>query len=242
MRLLRHAYMFAVLINIPVFLAIWFLKPGYRGYLVSEDSYLENLSALLFLIAAILFVVVLVSLRSQRGQLVYLPLTLISLVGFFDEISFGERIFRFQPILIGGRHRIDGVHDFLAMFVTILQENSLVAALSAVGVGAILIWLIGQQRKRFSALLLFLYANPSYCYASIAAAFVSVAMVIDLGILGPTLSMPVLEELLEMNAGFTMCCASAAAMLQLPWYSQIRQLIAQAHRRILLNARSTEHP
>ena len=76
---------------------IWF--PTYRHCLVDEDCLVENLSAMFFLSSCFLAVFFLAKLKDHK-KLLFL-VSLLGLIGFLDELSFGERIFGFHMPHIG---------------------------------------------------------------------------------------------------------------------------------------------
>jgi uncharacterized membrane protein YhdT len=94
-----------------------------RAFVFDEDQLVETLSAIMFLGAS------LYAARrwwidagtSPLDRLALAGLAAIALVGFMDEISFGERVFRFDVYEIAGV-RIDGAHDFIEVANTLRRE------------------------------------------------------------------------------------------------------------------------
>lgn len=87
-----------------------------RGYFVHEDSLIENLTAAFYLFT---FFAALLLLKNQRVSSVnsrrwLIMLSAVGLLGFLDEISFGERLFDLaMPVL--GDTKIDAVHDVVEL-------------------------------------------------------------------------------------------------------------------------------
>jgi hypothetical protein len=94
-----------------------------RSFLFDEDRLVETLSAAMFLCAGI-YATRLWWMASESPSLDRLALAFIaalSLVGFLDEISFGERIIHFDVYKIVGI-RIDGVHDLIEVANELRRE------------------------------------------------------------------------------------------------------------------------
>lgn len=215
--MLRFLYFSATVGNIALFLSIAIFRPKYRKFLVDEDSYMENLSALLFLTAALLFLLLLiVQLRSLRERRIYLPLLAVSTIGFLDELSYGERIFGYKPITFGEKYELDAVHDLLQITVGLLNERPWLAIPLTLVLAALAIWAGLTQRQRIAQLPAAIRAYPSYGYFLIACVFVIIAMIIDLQHRMPPVVW-VMEELFEMNAGLTMVFAALAAVRWPAW-------------------------
>jgi hypothetical protein len=83
--------------------SIYFIFDEYTiGQLGREDNFFENLTALLFLFAALFF---LLAFRYTRN-LFYLALSILFLFGAGEEISWGQRIFGFDPPDYVARHNV----------------------------------------------------------------------------------------------------------------------------------------
>ena len=182
---------------------VWF--PTYRHYLLQEDSLVENLSAMFFLLSSFLSLLFLVKLKDHKKLLIFV--LVVGLIGFLDELSFGERIFGFAMPSIG-RVKIDAIHDF---FDLAYRYRSYSYPLT--GIGGILIvtlvsyWVKLMLRHPSKGL------GPHYVLLMFFAALVFSASVIDLEIVKyPPLF--VLEEIFEMNAGIALvfCCLSLPNM------------------------------
>ena len=85
-----------------------------RGYFVSEDSLIENLTAGVFIGSSLLALFFLTSrrVRSKKSRMWLATLSALGLLAFLDEISFGERLLDIDmPVL--GDTKIDAVHDLV---------------------------------------------------------------------------------------------------------------------------------
>jgi hypothetical protein len=214
LRYLKFAYITALLCNIPLFVLIYQWFPQYRYRLLNEDSTLESLTVLLFLLAFLVLGAASLQRRPSR-QHAYLPVAGLALLAALDELSFGERIFDFQPIMINGRHRIDAVHDIAPMLYTMLQENIAVAVGLGLLAGGITLWAASRYWQRLANVPSLLQRYPAYGYVIAAATLIIAAIGIDLVAESQTLARLV-EEVLEMNAGLGMLAAGVAAHIYTP--------------------------
>ena len=83
-----------------------------RGYFVSEDSLIENLTASFYLLTC-LFALVLLNIRStrtMRGRKALMLFSVFGLIAFLEELSYGERLFDIEMPVLSGM-KIDAVHD-----------------------------------------------------------------------------------------------------------------------------------
>jgi hypothetical protein len=88
-------------ISILTAFGVYVWVPPYRSYLFHEDSLIENLSAILYLIS--FFTAFLFSLKIKIYRKALIVLSAVSLLGFLDELSFGERhTFASHVIMRGG--------------------------------------------------------------------------------------------------------------------------------------------
>ena len=175
-------------------------QPELFNDLAKEDQLLENLTT------GLLAGTVCLGLWLQRCQRTHKPairgFTTIALLGFLDEISFGERLFDLKMPKAGGT-QIDGLHDLLNMFKKIVITNAnfhpiataLTLAVIAGGLIKIAIW------NRTSIAKFIEYSNNTKTFSTIAitimAVFISQAL--DLEDFGLTTAKS-LEETLELIA------------------------------------------
>ncbi|MEQ8952557.1 MAG: hypothetical protein RL120_00355 [Gammaproteobacteria bacterium] len=109
-----------------IFLLVWRATEGNvaaRSFVFDEDRLVENISAAVFLGAGV-YAARLWLMNTWSAPLDKLALAVIAvlgLIGFLDEISFGERMLRFDVHVIAGT-RIDGVHDFVEVANTLRRE------------------------------------------------------------------------------------------------------------------------
>lgn len=188
--------------------------PQLRHQFVDEHAAIENLTALIFGIAALCAATVVVRARSRRTRLIHLPIVVLSAIACLDEISFGETLLGYTPPTLAGS-KIDGVHDLITMAYDWALASTLVAALltaalltAAIGAG----WMGWSHRRQIRA---FLHAYPAHQYLVIAAAMLTGSVILDLEIIVSSW-MQLFEELLELGAGQTMITAALAVARPMP--------------------------
>ena len=106
------------------------IDPSTIREIAKEDHILENITVV---ILGASFALGVITKRSQRLYPKYLSLTLssLSLIALLDEISFGQRIFNFHSIRIGGKYHLDGFHDIaeIAKNITIKSDLNIIWSL-----------------------------------------------------------------------------------------------------------------
>ena len=107
--------------------ALWFVylhftSPGFLGWLTTEDSVTETISALLYLLAGALFLVSWV--RSGFGRIFILGYALLFIFVGGEEISWGQRLIGVEtPERLGqanlqneiNLHNLDGIHQHIRL-------------------------------------------------------------------------------------------------------------------------------
>lgn len=102
-----------VAVNVSIFIALYLLFPNIRYLLFFEDQLIESIAAMLLLGVCLSGMVVMASFWSIAIQRIIAGIfVLASLVGFLDEVSYGQRFFGFPTWYVYGKP-VDGVHDIL---------------------------------------------------------------------------------------------------------------------------------
>lgn len=189
---------------------IYFILPVFTPYFVEEDSLVENLSAFSYLLAFFLGIWVLTKYRSWWK--LSLPVTLLGLVGFLDEISFGERIFDLtMPVVLDVK--IDAAHDLVAIAYLFLKDIfglfGLVAIILGLGVAAGGLYLY-QQKYTLEDLTGNLFQTVPGQFLVLFLVFLFAATVIDLK--EDYIPFVIAEELFEMFAGVSLCLYSLSLL------------------------------
>ena len=106
-----YAYL-AVLLLASSF-ALSFIIPDFLKSISKEDHFLENLSTGLLLGTA--FFGFINWKQKQANTTAIATYTILAIIGFLDEVSFGQRLIGFTPPMTGGTS-LDGFHDLANMF------------------------------------------------------------------------------------------------------------------------------
>jgi hypothetical protein len=177
------------------------LYPGIRPQLLQEDGIVETASALTFLLA------VLGSIYAMMRRGPSFPLVLAGLIGFaelMDEISFGSRIFGFEPPPLYGGGELDGFHDLLILVYRLARDLNPELAWLWVGAlfaGSVIVALFalsqiwkgirGGTTRLSNHVLLFLHFG-----------FIGLAQVIDVSTSSHV--MAAMEEVFELDAAIVL--------------------------------------
>ena len=113
-----YAYL-AVLLLASSF-ALSFITPDFLESISKEDHLLENLSTGLLLGTAFFG---LVNWKQRQADTTAIGVyTILAIIGFLDEVSFGQRLIGFTPPMAGGTS-LDGFHDLANMLRKIISIN-----------------------------------------------------------------------------------------------------------------------
>ena len=203
---------FAINLLIAFVVYIWF--PDYIHYLETEDSLIENLSAGFFLFSSILALSFFIKRKSHQKLLILI--SSLGFLGFLEELSFGERIFKFSAPHLGGV-KIDTVHDLLSLQHKLWGYDLLyklrhyhtpyIYILAVICVLGLL--LISRYRSQLMNAISVILRHPPYILMSFFIALLFFASLFDLHI-WHSKALDMVEELLEMNAAIVLlfCCLS----------------------------------
>lgn len=200
---------------LPVFLTIFITSmlvafvvgmwmPDYRHFLIEEDSLVESLSALFFLVA--FFVGLALLIRGGGNRLLLAVVACLGLLGFLDELSFGERPFELEmPYLRGVQ--IDAAHDLFTVVYAIardwIRSQPVTGLLVVAIVGLATVLAMRRYRARFTRALMNYPNREAVIFACIFAALIGFALVIDLNIVQHNVLFSV-EEMFELNAAIAL--------------------------------------
>jgi hypothetical protein len=195
--------------------AVYYWLPDWRGYLLYEDSLIENISAGLFVISFLLGVFLYRKYESHRRVLIIL--STVSLFGFLEEISYGQRIYGVVAPRVYGVP-IDSIHDFFSMsyklFRDLVRHN-----LALVLMGSLIFFIIVNlsmmvHRAKVLDIIKKIFTDPPYILSSFFILLIILSSVIDLEIIHKMVIYMV-EEILEMNAGLALLCCGLSIREQL---------------------------
>ncbi len=195
---------------------VYALVPGARPGILEEDHVVEWLSALVFLAAGLVGLGVWLRGRSTAERLTVAVAAFLGLLGFGDELSFGERLLSLDMPRIRGL-KVDGAHDF-AEVVARGGRDAFRAAPLAVGllvvasaaVCAALAWRFRDALVGFARALL--ATSPRVALLAAGGA-VALATLIDLplGIFDHEF-IKATEELLELAAALLLLAVPVLAL------------------------------
>ena len=160
-----------------------YLDPVNTKFMHHEDQLIENLTVGICLGTFVLGIILIFKNYSQKKILA--GASFISLLGFLDEISYGERIFGIKfPFILG--EKVDGIHDLLLvlrMFVgnEIIQKpgRHFVTIFLIFSSLILLIWFTSLCRIKYSKVV------PSFSYLILIfffTVFLFVSQMMDLGL------------------------------------------------------------
>lgn len=134
----------------------------------------------------------------------YLPIPILSFLGFWDELSFTESVLRIPAMDIYGV-RFDALHDVLEIAYVASQEYRWIAH-SAAGLALAGLALIALRHRQIWR---FLVRYPAYRFIAIAAVLLIIPMIID--VMFPlNAAVNHFEELLETSAALAFVFAAAS--------------------------------
>jgi hypothetical protein len=220
-------YTITVILNITVFSLIYFFLPLSRWKFFSEDLLVENLSAALFFSGFLFGTVSLLKFKDKTYRLAFFIIPFISLAGFLDEWSFGQRIFYFTAPVIYD-FKINQFTDIVAVIYEVSKNISSLLLYSALlALFATVALIAVKYRKFLSRLPEKLRGNPPFMYVLIATGFLVISINIDLHYIDQRFyqlfPLSLIEELFDMNVALTLLFASFAM-------EQKRQLVMDDER------------
>ena len=150
----------------------------------------------------------LVEKRFMKYPLMYWSIPLLGLIGFLEETSFGHSFLYYDVPTIRGV-KIDALHDFLRVFLVMLQseDNGLLIAMVIVGLSLFVVGFWSWLRHGGNWLTLKqLGAFPSLQFMGICIGFLFLSTVLDLEFL-PHHFFVFLEEFMEATASLSLVFA-----------------------------------
>jgi len=168
--------------------------------MIAEDSLVENCSALFYISTSLLSLLSALSLRSRVGKLY--ALSCVALLGFLDELSFGERIFSLSMPTLSGK-KIDAVHDLVDVAkIQILRHtsgHSEIVVLALGGLAGLFVLALLKWNAEIRIFLVPRLKNISVIFVLLFAVCGLIATLLDLNF-DHKEYLVVLEEVLEMDA------------------------------------------
>jgi hypothetical protein len=195
-----------VFLNMLFFSLLYLLFPGIRRFLVSENCCLETLTVVLYFATFILSLLFYVNFRKKPGAKFLLFASVAGLVGFLEEISYGQSLLHWKmPLVIGVE--FDALHDLAEMGYKGFRYASRFAIGIAIiaGLAILAAVLLFRFRKYLFRGMRWIGERPHFAYILIGASFLCIGQMIDVGIfLKGNQHKALAEELLEMNAALAL--------------------------------------
>lgn len=194
------AYLGLASANIFLFTAIFVFLPEYQGLITTEDNLVETCSASLYFSA---FIISLFKVCRRSNVSWKIPvLAGVSLLGFLDELSFGERLFSLSmPTLLG--MKIDSAHDLIYVarnyVLGYVTANPGIGAFFIGGFLGILLLAVWKWRSQIQEFFVTRFDKSVIFLGFIFTIFGMTAIFIDLEIIENEYLFA-LEEILEMNS------------------------------------------
>ena len=195
------------IINIAVISVCYFLFPESRDFLVAEDRLAEDLQALFYILCFFPGILFILRIKEKKFGRIYIALPFIGLLGFFEEMSYGARIFKFHTVLIYNEY-FDALHDLVPIAYNYLQINALYfLKVLPVAFCIITVFLVFKYRRLFPDTPALLNKYPPIGFFLVAAGFIFPAQVFDLNLVKPDFS-KLIEELFELNGALFLLSAT----------------------------------
>ena len=116
----QKIYAYSAVLLLASSFALSFITPDFLKSISKEDHLLENLSTGLLLGTAFFG---LINWKQRQADTTAIGVyTILAIIGFLDEVSFGQRLIGFTPPMAGGTS-LDGFHDLANMFRKIISIN-----------------------------------------------------------------------------------------------------------------------
>jgi hypothetical protein len=192
----NYAFIFLLLNSISIWL--FFTRPELRGEFLYEDRLVENWSTGLFLAAFVVGLFLFLWIKNISKISLVVPI--LGLLGFLEEISFGERYFKLTMPIVAGV-KLDSIHDLVDLIIagetrSFLMENLIFLAVFGLLVLAVAVGLLVRSWEKVS---LHFGSQPALIYAVLALFYVGLSQVLDLELFPSQWSRGI-EEILELNA------------------------------------------
>jgi hypothetical protein len=201
-KLLRIFAVIAI-VNIIIISYLYFLFPDLRDFLVAEDRLTEDLTALFYLLSFSLGIFLISRIKEKKYRRIYLAIPVIGLLGFLEELSYGERIFKFKTPLIYNEY-FDALHDLLPIAVNYLQLHATFLLFVLPVLFFVLIAVVMLKYRRYiPGIPEFISSYPPTGFFLIAAGMILFAQVYDLNLVKPDFA-KLIEELFEMNGSLAL--------------------------------------
>ena len=173
-----------------------------------EDRIVENITASLFLMTFLSSLALLLDSKNINYRKALIIVMALGLLGFLDELSFGQRIFDLQVPYIFG-FPLDAAHDIVAITIKLIKQYLLVSTLLLTIAIFALTYLARNKIPYAVGILKSLLFDRSYVILSFFGVYLFIAIAIEeifRNLHVPALAkfLHPLEEVLELNAALAL--------------------------------------
>jgi hypothetical protein len=182
------------------------LVPELRPYLEEEGAIVENVSATLCFLTAVLGFWICWTARERAGHRVYLAIPVFGALFLLDEISFGHIFLGYTPPTLYG-FEIESIHEIANPAFGLWTEAGPIVQVGCLVAAALaLVVFRSPVRRLLRAALELLRVRAPYRFVLICGALGATAIALDLDTEETFLFA---EELLELNAALALFFAAA---------------------------------
>lgn len=184
--------------------------------LIQEGGLIENISAILFVTAFLISLIHWPKIRKEKEARMLGFIGILGLIGFLDEISFGERLFDLtMPVIY--EVKIDGLHDFFYLGYMYVKDNvnipTIYLVLIVIVGFSILSVILLRHKQKLLDFVLSRRVHPHHLLIGIAGILIFAALIVDLDIIhwqkrSWQRYWVLLEEVMEMNAALALVFAN----------------------------------
>jgi hypothetical protein len=119
--LIQRSYFLLVFILLAIFFALLVFNPLILLNISGEDGLIENVTAGVLIGAACLSISQFFIKSTDKK--VFLVLSFVGIIGFLDEVSFGDRVFEGMYFFRVHGVKIDGIHDVAEVSANLIKTN-----------------------------------------------------------------------------------------------------------------------
>ena len=170
--------------------------PELRTFLLQEDGLIEMSTAVCL---AGVMVAATWGILAKGPRVSFIMAVTLGLIEFMDEISFGARLFGFQPPRLYGGGELDGLHDLLILAFRLVRDFMPNLGWGLLGLAFLVSFSIFAARKWLARLLSGAKsALADHVLLAMHVALLGLSQLIDVATTSRAMS--AVEELLELNA------------------------------------------
>ena len=206
-----RTFLIVVVLNMSITGLAYIFAPEWRGNIINEDHVVEQATTLTFAAAFLIGVTSIMRSQGLASRKLHALIPVAGLIGFLDELSFGERVFGFTaPTLYG--IDIDGTHDLVRVAAPIIENDP--AFILVPGVAALIgAYLLFRKRSRRNTVMAYenwraLWAYPPAKLSIISLIMLLLAIVLDLPSVFQFPGSRPIEEMLELNSAVALAFAA----------------------------------